>query len=266
MSRDGTADSAAAASAALDDALVLAWLPLKQELELALMKGQSSVWYFIEQFFVSALAINVTVALSSSAFGGLAGGTPPEEAAIPDPPSRNGRSGSSGGSQSTAHAAASAFNEFQRNVVRSMLSRLSGESGVQLLNVSNVPIQLGSVAISNRLVNQVGLTSLLAAHYRWAALAESRKVLGGAGPAIAQLPASILWAGISVVDLAREIAVRKRSPAHLPAALGHVAFTLLAQVRWRGSDLLQDVHLMLMACATVPHMTLQPLLDAAPCG
>jgi hypothetical protein len=35
---------------------------------------------------------------------------------------------------------------------------------------------------------------------------------------------------ISLVDLATEIAVRKRSPLQLPPALGHVSFTLVAQL------------------------------------
>lgn len=34
----------------------------------------------------------------------------------------------------------------------------------------------------------------------------------------------------SLVDLATEIAVRKRSPLQLPSALGHVSFTLVAQL------------------------------------
>lgn len=43
---------------------------------------------------------------------------------------------------------------------------------------------------------QVGLASLLVRHYTWAGLAEARKVLGGAGPGLLQIPSSVLWAGI----------------------------------------------------------------------
>ncbi len=53
---------------ALAQALVLAWVPLKLEQELAAMKGQSSTWYFIEHLYISRIAVNVTIALSSNAF------------------------------------------------------------------------------------------------------------------------------------------------------------------------------------------------------
>ena len=67
-------------------------------------------------------------------------------------------------------------------------------------------------------------------HYTWSGLAEARKVLGGAGPGLLQIPGSVLWAGISLVDLTAEVAARKRSPLQLPPALGHVSFTLVAQL------------------------------------
>jgi hypothetical protein len=46
------------------------------------------------------------------------------------------------------------------------------------------------------LLPQVGLASLLVRHYTWSGLAEARKVLGGAGPGLLQIPGSVLWAGI----------------------------------------------------------------------
>lgn len=48
---------------------------------------------------------------------------------------------------------------------------------------------------------QVGLHNLLWRYYSWPAMAEARKLLGGAGPAIAAVPASLLWAGISIVEV-----------------------------------------------------------------
>lgn len=44
--------------------------------------------------------------------------------------------------------------------------------------------------------SQVGLASLVMRHYTWSGLAEARKVLGGAGPGLLQIPGSVLWAGI----------------------------------------------------------------------
>ena len=56
-------------------------------------------------------------------------------------------------------------------------------------------------------------------------MAEARKVLGGAGPAIAAVPASILWAGISVVELCRDVATKRTSPVQLLPRLGFYGFT-----------------------------------------
>lgn len=66
--------------------------------------------------------------------------------------------------------------EVQRVLVRGMLSRLSGSSGLQLINVSDVGLQLSALDERNRLVNQVGLASLISNHYTWRAYAELRKV------------------------------------------------------------------------------------------
>ena len=77
---------------------------------------------------------------------------------------------------------------------------------------------------------QVGLVNLLWRHYSWPAMAEARKVLGGAGPAIAAVPASILWAGISVVELCRDVATKRTSPVQLLPRLGFYGFTATGQV------------------------------------
>lgn len=44
----------------------LSWLVQKEEAELAMLKGQSSVWFFLENFSIGSLAFNVTLALSSN--------------------------------------------------------------------------------------------------------------------------------------------------------------------------------------------------------
>lgn len=98
---------------------------------------------------------------------------------------------------------------------------------------------------------QVGLASLLVRHYTWSGLAEARKVLGGAGPGLLQIPGSVLWAGISLVDLATEIAVRKRSPLQLPPALGHVGFTLTSQLVGVSARFLQVCVCVCVLCVCV---------------
>lgn len=77
----------------------------------------------------------------------------------------------------------------------------------------------------------MGLVNSLQRHYLWIAVAQLRKVLGGAGPAIAAIPASVLWAGISLVDLTRDVASNRVRAASVMPRLGFVAFTSMGQVR-----------------------------------
>jgi hypothetical protein len=183
--------AAAASRAALASALVLAWLPEKHDAELSSMKGQSSTWYFLEKFTISALCLNVTVALTSS-FRTTAEASPGMGAAAAAASSGEegaGSRGQQGGGSSGGGSPGGMLDEMQRMLVKGMVNRLSGDSGLQLINVSDVGLQLGGVELQNRLLNQVGLASHLYRHYRWAAVAQSRKVLGGVGPGLTQIPA-----------------------------------------------------------------------------
>lgn len=53
----------------------------KEAQELVLLRGQSSLWLFLEDFHISKLAFNVTLALSSN-FGGGGGADPSDVAAM----------------------------------------------------------------------------------------------------------------------------------------------------------------------------------------
>lgn len=77
---------------------------------------------------------------------------------------------------------------------------------------------------------QVGLISLLYRHYSWMVLAEARKILGGAGPAIAAVPASLLWAGISIVELGRDVATKRVGAGKVVPRLGFYGLTASGQV------------------------------------
>jgi hypothetical protein len=173
---------------------VLAWLPGKHDQELKRMKGQSSTWYFLEQLHISALRANVTIALTSSitkasAAGGVsAPGAASGSAGGPRGGLAGGAAGGMGGGMSqlqeetgsSDQGAGAMLTEVQRVLVRGMLSRLSGSSGLQLINVSDVGLQLSALDERNRLVNQVGLASLISNHYTWRAYAELRKVRSSA--------------------------------------------------------------------------------------
>jgi hypothetical protein len=168
---------------------VLAWLPGKHDQELMKMKGQSSTWYFLEQLHVSALRANVTIALTSSITKPSAQGSGPGAASSSSSAAARGglggasASASAGGMQlgrpdegGSEQGPGGMLTEVQRVLVRGMLNRLSGSSGLQLINVSDVGLQLSALDERNRLVNQVGLASLISNHYTWRAYAELRKV------------------------------------------------------------------------------------------
>ena len=94
-------------------------------------------------------------------------------------------------------------------------NRALGASGFQLVNVSNVPITFGrwiagndpSIRgrFSNGFLSQRALVSNLGRHYYREALKEAHKVLGGAGPAVASVPLTVLWASGSIIALLTEV-------------------------------------------------------------
>ncbi|GLI64033.1 hypothetical protein VaNZ11_007171 [Volvox africanus] len=183
---------------------VFAWLAAKEAKEFELLRGQSSMWFYLEEFYLSDVFINVTLALSSSF--------------------------NTSGSAFSSTSEPGREDDRQRSMLRGFLSRVSGSNGFQLINVTNAPIQLEYVELKNHLVNRVSLINKLYRHYSWIALAQARKVLGGAGPAIAAIPASLLWASIALVDLGQEVAAKRVNPLVVPTRIGYVVFTLMGQV------------------------------------
>ncbi len=158
-------------------------------------------------------------------------------------------------------------NERQRNLLRGFVGRLSGDSGFQLINVTNVPILLSQISMDNSLVNRVSLVNKLWRHYSWIAFAQASavrtnlhtsprtltppasptpllciqrvsccpacgqvgacaqrtrpvaapapqagKVLGGAGPAMAAIPASLIWGTLALWDLGQDVASKRAGP------------------------------------------------------
>ncbi|GIL45737.1 hypothetical protein Vafri_2896 [Volvox africanus] len=183
---------------------VFAWLAAKEAKEFELLRGQSSMWFYLEEFYLSDVFINVTLALSSSF--------------------------NTSGSAFSSTSEPGREDDRQRSMLRGFLSRVSGSNGFQLINVTNAPIQLEYVELKNHLVNRVSLINKLYRHYSWIALAQARKVLGGAGPAIAAIPASLLWASIALVDLGQDVAAKRVNPLVVPTRIGYVVFTVMGQV------------------------------------
>lgn len=135
--RDISGNSGGGGADAPDPRTVLSWLLAKEESELSDLKNQSSTWFFFESCRISDINVNVTISLSS---GLLKGGA---------------------GADGTADASA---------------GEAGGRPGFQLLNVTNVPIQLAALAIDNMLCNKVSLSNKVWQHYMWQFAFQARKV------------------------------------------------------------------------------------------
>eukprot|EP00887_Chlorella_sp_A99_P007742 scaffold20.g7742.t1 len=184
----------------------LDWVVEKEARDLEVLHGQSdlSSWYFIESAEISGVRVNVTISLSSRLL------------------SSAGRTG------------------LQETNATGYFNRVLGASGFQLVNVANVPISLGRWMVgtdpslrsdptfrgrfSNGFLSQKALRNNLTRHYTREALKEAHKVLGGAGPAVASVPLTMVWAGGSVVSLLTSVSTGSTGPV---AALQQVAYVPL---------------------------------------
>lgn len=70
-------------------------------------------------------------------------------------------------------------------------------------------------------------------------IALQMQVLGGAGPAIAAVPLTVVWAGGSFVTLASGLGAGKVGPIGAVQRVGYVFFMSVAQVSWPLPSLLK---------------------------
>ena len=76
---------------------------------------------------------------------------------------------------------------------------------------------------------------MICVHQHWAAfrsdtLFQLLQVLGGAGPAIAAVPLTVVWAGTSAVSLLNNIRTRQVGPVGAVQRVGFVLFTGVGQI------------------------------------
>lgn len=122
-----------------------------------------------------------------------------------------------------------------------MFSRVLGASGFQLVNVGNVPIVLGKWMVgndpsirgryANGFLSQKALRANLTRHYTREALKEAHKVLGGAGPAVASVPLTMLWASGSAFTLLRSISTGTTGPVAAVQQIFYVPLMSMSMVR-----------------------------------
>lgn len=72
--------------------------------------------------------------------------------------------------------------------------------------------------------------ALLVRHYFRQGVKESHKILGGTGPAIAQIPLTFVWAGGTVFDLTLDLASRRAGALSAIPRIGFITLTSAAQL------------------------------------
>ena len=161
-----------------------------------MLRDQSSysAWFFVEHASIGDINVNVTIALTSSVLAARQGPSAPLDGS------------------------------------GSLFSRFIGASGFQLINVNNVPLSLGAWSMGTKLLGRKAMINALARHYIAQGIAEAHKVLGGAGPAIAAVPLTVVWVGGSVVTLLGAISAGKVGPVGAAQRVGYVIFTSIALV------------------------------------
>eukprot|EP00798_Chlamydomonas_sp_ICE-L_P003802 gene3802-13871_t len=125
--------------------VALHWLYLKEEQDLSAMRDQSSSWFFLEEFYLSSLQVNITLNLTSN-FNMLGRGRD------------SGGAGQGGGATDKSPATHTGDKEIksheQGGLLSGALTRISGGQGFQLINVTNAPISLASISLPNKLFNK----------------------------------------------------------------------------------------------------------------
>lgn len=83
--------------------------------------------------------------------------------------------------------------------------------------------------LDSKLLSTMSALALFRRHYFSQALGEAHKVLGGTGPAVAQLPLTVIWAGGTVFDLTRDLAARRVGALSVLPRVGFITLTGIAQ-------------------------------------
>lgn len=108
------------------------------------------------------------------------------------------------------------------------------ETTIWALECEEVPVQLcASVqgkSLEGKLLSANSALNLLVRHYFQQGLREAHKVLGGTGPAVAQIPLTVVWAGGTVFDLTRDLASRRVGALSVVPRVGFISLTAIAQL------------------------------------
>jgi hypothetical protein len=92
-------------------------------------------------------------------------------------------------------------------------------------------------ALESKLLSTSNAVALLMRHYFTQGLREVHKVLGDTGPAVAQIPLTVVWTGGTVFDLTRDLAARRVGALSVVPRVGFITFTAIAQLLGMASKL-----------------------------
>lgn len=84
--------------------------------------------------------------------------------------------------------------------------------------------------MDSKLMSRNSIAAYAFRHYLQQGIKEAHKVLGGTGPAVAQIPLTVVWAGGTVFDLGRDLATRRVTALSIAPRVGFIAFTSVAQL------------------------------------
>jgi hypothetical protein len=84
--------------------------------------------------------------------------------------------------------------------------------------------------LESKLLSTNSAIALLIRHYFAQGVREAHKVLGGTGPAIAQIPLTVLWAGGTMFDLTRDLATRRAGALSALPRVGFITLTAASQI------------------------------------
>lgn len=79
-------------------------------------------------------------------------------------------------------------------------------------------------------MNTNSLVALFVRHYFRQGVKESHKILGGTGPAIAQIPLTFVWAGGTVFDLTLDLASRRAGALSAIPRMGFITLMSASQL------------------------------------
>lgn len=110
------------------------------------------------------------------------------------------------------------------------MGHTAGRTGNARQHSVSVACCMQGKTLESKLLSTNSAIALLFRHYFAQGVREAHKVLGGTGPAIAQIPLTVLWAGGTMFDLTLDLASRRAGALSALPRMSFITFTASAQL------------------------------------